>query len=78
MFGKKEVGVPQGSVLEPLLFTIFCNDKSQHVGLSTANLFADDTLIYCNGNNVKTVSKNLQDSVNNISKWYQKNNTTLC
>ena len=74
---KTHVGVPQGSVLGPLLFIIFVNDISQHVGLSTANLFADDTLIYCNDSSVKLVFEKLQQSVNDVSKWYQRNNITV-
>lgn len=46
------IGVPQGTVLAPLLFMIFANDMSQFVGLSTCNMFANDTLMYCSGSYV--------------------------
>ena len=38
-------GVPQDSVLSPVLFFIHINDLSKHVTNSTVNLFADDTLL---------------------------------
>ena len=72
-----KVGVPQGSVLGPLLFVIFINDISQHVGLSTVNLFADDTLVYCTADNVFNTNEKLQHSVNEIMNWYTGNNIVV-
>ena len=71
------VGVPQGSTLGPLLFIVFINDLSQHVGIGTANLFADDTLIYCNALEVSELNDKLQKCVNDVVDWYKHNNIVI-
>jgi len=71
------IGVPQGSVLGPLLFMLYVIDLSQFVSLSSCNLYADDTVIYCTGNETLEVQHKLQASITEVSKWYNANHLVL-
>ena len=57
-------GIPQGSVLGPILFTLFINDLPDSV-TSLCKIFADDTKLY----NLSTSHHIMQDDINNLIKW---------
>ena len=60
-------GIPQGSVLGPLLFVIFINDMPDVVKKSICKLFADDCKLY---NTIKTVAdEELQTDLANLEDW---------
>lgn len=60
-------GIPQGSILGPILFTIFINDLPEGIH-SCCHIFADDTKIYNSANN-HTI---LQNDINLLQKWAEK------
>ena len=65
-------GVPQGSVLGPLLFNIFIDDISNISNCKTA-LFADDSIFYVTDNNFDACIAKLRLVVDNISSWLLNN-----
>ena len=62
-------GVPQGSILGPLLFSIFINDLPLCINTSESNLFADDTTLLSLASNVATLNENLNISMDALKRW---------
>ena len=70
-------GVPQGSVLRPLLFIIYINDLPLAVGLSSVMLYADDTVIFSAASSIDQLQLNLSLDLNVVSNWLTANGLFL-
>ena len=66
-FAKIKSGIPQGSVLGPILIIIFNNDMPDIIE-STCQLFADDAKVFCKVS-TKYDSMQLQDDLTRLSEW---------
>ena len=61
-------GVPQGSILGPLLFLIYINDLSYNL-TSDAKLFADDASLFSVVHDVNTSAKDLNNDLKKVNEW---------
>ena len=66
------MGVPQGSVLGPLLFLIYNNDL-QNCLKSIHRLFADDNTLLINASSIRELEIKINEELSRMSQWMSKN-----
>ena len=69
-------GVPQGSILDPLLFLIYVNDIPVAVKCNLF-LYADDTCLVFHSKNVKDIKKQLNEDFANMCDWFVHNKLSI-
>ena len=77
-FQNINIGVPQGSILGPLLFLIhvYVNNLSNCVNCKTV-MYADDTNLLFRSSHPNSLQEDLNNNSSNIGKWFLENNLTL-
>jgi hypothetical protein len=77
MIGKINCGVPQGSILGPLLFLLYVNDMHNVCTSSFTLLFADDTNIFVSGKSLEEIETKINNDLKALSIWFQLNKLSL-
>ena len=63
-------GVPQGSILGPLLFLMYINDLPQSLSETTSSLYADDTCIYHQHRDIQKIENVLIKEFSSLCEWF--------
>ena len=69
-------GVPQGSILGPWCYLVYCNDMPSCVDCKTI-LYADDTIILVSDKDLDNISTKLENNLSKCFHWLTNNNLSM-
>ena len=76
-FRSIDIGIPQGSILGPLLFIIFVNCLPYAVSQCKTVMYADDTSLMCKAKNESDLKIQMESCLSKVAEWFQVNKLTL-
>ena len=66
-------GIPQGTILGPILFVLYANDIFHNLSEGTCIMYADDITLFVSGSSINQVQQRLQICVNETYTWLNNN-----
>ena len=66
-------GVPQASILGPLLFILYINDLPWSISNCNTDMYVDDSTIHISGKNISDIQTKVQEDLNRIELWCKDN-----
>ena len=76
-FRQINCGVPQGSVLGPLLFILYINDLHKACNIGNLRIFADDTTVFFKCISINDITSKGTQIMTLLNKWFKENKLTL-
>ena len=69
-------GIPQGSIVGPILFSLFCNDLPSHLDVESV-IYADDTHLLDQPQNLAALKARIENTLSIMQNWYRLNSLKM-